>query len=289
MKLVETGRVEAMRRDSLRLRASGLLARSAGVSRSSIESAIGAGRHFPVADEIASHAITERSARSWRDDLKNWRNRVGGALNRTGLEEREFTVLSNDCWGQALYEGYGLPLQTPLIGSGMYADCFIRFLGDIEGYLRSPLRFVRETRHLALGRVRNQRWPWPIAVLRDDVEVHFLHHSSEDACRRAWDAGCEKLQFKRIAVKFSVDKDGATQEHVERFAAMPFERKLLISRNHHPGIACALQTPDYLANGAVMFRRSIKHFDCTHWLNTGEILRSSPRVWMNKAIYARGV
>jgi uncharacterized protein (DUF1919 family) len=214
-------------------------------------------------------------------------------LLRAGLEHREFTVLSNDCWGQALYEGYGLPCQTPLAGGGMYSDCFLRFLGNIEGYLGSRLRFVPKTRYLALGRIRNQRaaqgLPWPIGLLGDDVEVHFLHYRTEDESRRAWDAGCERLNLNRIAVKFSADKDGATQEHVERFVALPFARKLLISRQSFPEIACAVQTPNYVLNGAVMFRRSVRYFDCTHWLNTGEIRRNTPRVWASKAIFARGV
>jgi uncharacterized protein (DUF1919 family) len=228
-----------------------------------------------------------------RHGVLSVRNQLGEVLLRSGLEHREFTVLSNDCWGQALYEGYGLPCQTPLAGSGMHADCFLRFLGDIEGYLRSPLRFIAETRYTAVKRLRSQREAqsglWPIAMLGEDVEVHFLHYRSEDESRRAWDAGCERLNLKRIAVKFSADKDGATQEHIERFAALPFERKLLISRQSLPEIACAVQTPDFVINGAVMFRRSVKYFDCTHWLNTGEILRNTPRVWASKAIFARGV
>jgi uncharacterized protein (DUF1919 family) len=228
-----------------------------------------------------------------RGSVLRLRNRLGAGLLRAGLEHREFTVLSNDCWGQALYEGYGLPCQTPLMGAGMYADCFLRFLGNIEGYLRSSLRFVAETRYAALGRIRSQRAAqnglWPIAVLGDDVEVHFLHFRTEDDSRRSWEAGCERLNLKRIAVKFSADKDGATPEHIGRFAAMPFERKLLISRQSLPGIACAVQTPNYVTNGAVMFRRSVRYFDCTHWLNTGEILRGTPRVWAAKAMFARGV
>lgn len=221
------------------------------------------------------------------------RNRLAASMLRSGLEHREFTVLSNDCWGQALYEGYGLPCQTPFSGAGMYADCFLRFLGDIESYLRSPLQFVPETRYGALGRIRSQRGTrsgrWPIALLHGDVEVHFLHYRTEDESRRAWDTGCERLNLKRLSVKLSADKDGVTLEHVERFAAMPFERKLVLSRQSLPEIACALHTPDYVINGAVMFRRSAKYFDCTHWLNTGEILRNTPRVLACKALFARGV
>jgi len=243
-------------------------------------------------------AITDAPLRSrfrteGRHRVLSVRNQVGAALLRAGLEHREFSVLSNDCWGQALYEGYGLPCQTPLKGAGMYADCFMRFLGNIEGYLRSELRFVPETRYTALGRIRSQRAAqnglWPIAMLGDDVEVHFLHYRTEDESRRSWNAGCERLNLKRISVKFSADKDGATEEHIQRFAAMPFERKLLLSRQNLPAIACAVQTPNYVINGAVMFRRSVKYFDCTHWLNTGEIRRNSPRVWASKAIFARGV
>jgi uncharacterized protein (DUF1919 family) len=263
---------------------------------------------FPIDEKQAINALPAAevnavSPRSVRDEAtltarlrhgtiatRNW---LAASMLRSGLEHREFTVLSNDCWGQALYEGYGLPCQTPLAGAGMHADCFLRFLGDIEGHLKRPLRFIPETRYAAVRRLRGQRGAqngnWPIALLGDDVEVHFLHYQAEDACRRAWDLGCERLNFKRLSVKFSADKDGATAEHMERFAAMPFERKLLISREALPQIACAVQTPNYVINGAVMFRRSAKYFDCTHWLNTGEILRNTPRVLACKALFARGV
>lgn len=225
---------------------------------------------------------------TWKDPLRNARNRLGAVINRIGLDSDQFTVLSNDCWGQALYAGYNLPCQTPFAGSGMYSDCFLRFLGDVEGYLKSPLNFVTQTRYLALQRIRNQRRAWPIAVLGDDVEVHFMHYQSEYASRRAWDAGLDHLHLDRLAVKFTADKDGATEAQVKQFAALPFERKLLLSKRSRPDTACAVHTPEFVINGAVMFRRSLKHFDCTHWLNTGEIVTDTPRVWVNKILYARG-
>jgi uncharacterized protein (DUF1919 family) len=238
-------------------------------------------------DDIAGQ-IPEENLRTWKHSLRDVRNRFGVLVNRVGLENEKFTVLSNDCWGQALYAGYGLPYQTPLVGSGMYSDCFLRFLGDVEGYLRSPLRFVSQTRYAGLQRIRNQRRAWPIAVLRDDVEIHFMHYQSEYTSRRAWEAGLENMHLDRIAVKFTADKDGATEEQVRQFAALPFRRKLLLIRRSRPEIACAVQTPDFVINGAVMFRRSLKYFDCTRWLNTGEIAVDTPRVWVNKLIYARG-
>jgi len=220
---------------------------------------------------------------------KHLRNKMGAVLNRAGLERDDFTVISNDCWGQALYEELGLPNRTPLVGSGMHADCFLRFLGDIPGYLASPLRFVATSRHASVNRLRLRRSIWPMAVLGEDVELHFLHYTTEADSRRAWEEGLRHVNLDRVVVKFTVDKDGALPKHAAQFDRMPFERKLLISAHPHPEISCAVQVPNYVTNGAVMFRRSLRCFDCVHWLNTGEIRRNTPRVLVNKAIYARGV
>jgi uncharacterized protein (DUF1919 family) len=238
----------------------------------------------PVSAPAIVSALQLRGVR-----IKALRNRVGAALNRIGLEHTEFTVISNDCWGQALYQEWGLPCQTPFAGSGMHADCFLRFLEDIPGFLDAPLRFVSLSRHTSVNRLRLRRESWPMAVLGGEVEVHFMHHHNEHDAERTWRRGCELINLDRIAVKFSVDKDGASQEHMARFIRMPFERKLLISERSHPEIDCAIQVPNYVTNGAMMFHRSLRHFDCAHWLNTGQIRRRTPRVMLNKLLYMRGV
>ena len=231
----------------------------------------------------------EPNARTWTSVAKDFRNSLGARLNTLGLEHRDFSIISNDCWGRALYTEWGLPCRTPMAGSGLHADCFLRLLGDIPGYLNAPLHFVPTSRHASVNRLRMRREPWPIAVLRGDVEIHFLHYRTEDQSRRAWDESCQMLNLDRLAVKFTVDKDGATAEHIARFDKMQFDRKLLISERPHPEISCAVQVPHYIINGAMMFRRSLKYFDCAHWLNTGEIRRNTPRVYINKLLYARGV
>jgi uncharacterized protein (DUF1919 family) len=224
----------------------------------------------------------------WKNRLKSIRNRIGSRLNRAGLEYKQFTVLSNDCWAQALYEDFGLPYQSPMIGCGMHADGFLRFLENAEYYLRTPITFIPDSRNAAVRRLRTNRRSWPIGLLGDEVEVHFMQYRSEEDARRTWETGCANLCFDRILVKFSVDKDGATQQHIDRFVSMPFERKLLISAHRHPEIDYAIYAPDYAMNGAFMFRRSLKYFDCAHWVNTGQVRRITPKVMLNKLLYARG-
>jgi uncharacterized protein (DUF1919 family) len=224
----------------------------------------------------------------WSRWIKSQRNRVGAQLNLMGLERTDFTIISNDCWGQALYDEWGLPRRTPMVGAGMRAECFIQFLTDIQGYLESPLRFVSLSRHESINRLRLRRAVWPIGLLRDDVEVHFLHYQSTQGARDAWESGRKLVNFDRLAVKFSVDKDGAVLRHIHEFDRMPFKRKLLISERDHPDIPSAIHVPNYIINGAMMFRRSLGFFDCAHWLNTGEIKRTGARLMLNKLLYARG-
>lgn len=206
-----------------------------------------------------------------------------------GLTHRDFTVLSNDCWGEALYRHWGLPCRTPFRGAGMEAGSFVRFLSDYERYLRQPLRFTSGSMLEAANRVRNARGGWPIGLLGDDVEVHFLHYRSEAEALHAWQEGCRAVNFKRIVVKFSVDKDGARDEHVREFARLPITHKLLLSRRAYPQIPCAVRVSPYVTDGGMMFHRSLRHFDCAHWINTGEVRRYTPTVVLNKLIYMRGV
>lgn len=226
---------------------------------------------------------------TWKGRAKALRNRFGAWINKSGLRDSDFTVISNDCWGEALYADWSLPKRSPFIGLGMIAPCFILFVSDLERYLHQPLRFIPNSRYELLNRVRRRRGNWPMGLLGDDVEICFIHYSTEESARRAWEEGCRRINPRRIVVKFTVDKDGATPEHMAQFDRLPFTHKLLISKERHPEISCAIFTPGYVLNGAMMFHRSLRHFDCAHWLNTGEIRRFTLRVLLNKLIYIRGV
>lgn len=225
---------------------------------------------------------------SWTDRAKALRNRLGARLNKIGLRRHDFSVISNDCWAEELYQDWGIPCRTPFCGLGMGAPSFLRFISDLRRYLQEPIEFVPESRHEIVNRLR-KRGGWPIGLLGGDVEIYFLHYTTEKQARRAWEEGCRSVNLDRIAVKFTVDKDGALPEHIEEFSRLPFERKLMISKESYPAIPCAVRASKYVNNGAIMFRRSLRDFDCAHWLNTGEVRRHTLRVFLNKLLYFRGV
>jgi uncharacterized protein (DUF1919 family) len=220
--------------------------------------------------------------------VKVFRNRIAARLNRLGLKDRDFSILSNDCWAEELYLDWGLACRTPFRGLGMAAPYFLRFVSDLPRYLQAPLEFIPESRHKVVNRLRRE-YGWPIGLLGGDLEIYFLYYHNEEDARRTWEEGCRSINPKRIAVKFTVDKDGSVPEFAEQFSRLPFERKLLLTKLDYPEIPCAVRVSRYVTDGALMFRRSLRDFDCTHWLNTGQIRRRSLRVFLNRILYFRGV
>ena len=53
------------------------------------------------------------------------------------LINKEFTIISNNCWGGMIYESYNLPKMSPTVGLFFMADDFIRFCSDIKRYNHS--------------------------------------------------------------------------------------------------------------------------------------------------------
>jgi uncharacterized protein (DUF1919 family) len=167
------------------------------------------------------------------------------------------------------------------------APCFVDLVSDLQGHLRSPLEFVTRSRYAEVNEYRaKQASPYPIGLLDHRIEIQFLHYRSPEEAREKWERRCRRLNFSRLAVKLSADKDGCTPELVNRFASLPLPRKLVLSARLYSGVDCAVQVRDYITDGMRMYRRSLKFFDLVTWLNDGCICTDSPRVRMNRLLYA---
>ena len=49
-------------------------------------------------------------------------------IRRKGLENTDFTIISNNCWGGMVYESYNLPKQSPTVGLFFMASDYILFV-----------------------------------------------------------------------------------------------------------------------------------------------------------------
>lgn len=55
---------------------------------------------------------------------------------------RDFTIISNNCWGGMIYESYNLPKNSPTVGLFFFAEDYICFLENLKEFVEAPLEFI---------------------------------------------------------------------------------------------------------------------------------------------------
>ena len=88
--------------------------------------------------ERAKALLGERVLAPWWA-FRKWCERRVRDVRRLGLRTRDFTVLSNNCFGGFVYQRYGLPYRTPTAGLFFMPADYLRLLSDPRRYFSAPL------------------------------------------------------------------------------------------------------------------------------------------------------
>lgn len=202
-------------------------------------------------------------------------NKVYCAVARLRLKNHDFTIISNDCWGGGVYEDLRRKYTTPTVGLFFYAPCYIDFLENFNQLIGLDLVFVNMSKYKEANDYRVQNnLHYPIAKLKE-VEIHFLHYSSnEEACNN-WNRRKSRINFNNLFFKFH-DNNLCTPELIERFERLPLseKNKVMFTAKKLINIKSAVFLRKYkgkLFIGDVYsnpwaYRRD---FDVVKWLNRG--------------------
>jgi len=181
-----------------------------------------------------------------------------------------FAILTNNCWGSALYRDLDIPYNTPFVGTLVPPECYLRFVADVPGYLAQPLRFVPTSRY---------GWPlkYPLALL-GDAEIHFMHYRDAAEATDKWTRRLERFPRDPATwrVKFcdhhvSLVPEEATAM-LRAFDATPFPHKITLLGRENPDLASGVVLRECLAAGRVpdghaAYRPSMRYFNAAAWLN----------------------
>jgi uncharacterized protein (DUF1919 family) len=196
---------------------------------------------------------------------------------RRAFRDRDFCIVSNNCWGAHVYQALDRPYQTPFIGLFLMPDCYLNLLENFQDIVRRPLLFKKESRHESINRNRSEtNQLYPIAELAPGVEIQFLHYASEQEALAKWSRRVLRIppptENQKLFFKFC-DRDGLTQNHLERFAALPFEHKVCFTATPQPAYRQVVhirecrekRVPEGLALSGISYR----YFDALDWLKGG--------------------
>ena len=162
--------------------------------------------------------------------LKDRIIRARAPFRRIGLENLDFSILANNCWGGIVSRDRHLPYNSPTCGTYFFSKDYLRFLSDVHRYLDTELEElpVRESRYaeelvslhgenVVLGRM-------------EDVEVVLLHYPDFAEAKEKWDRRKQRIRWDNLLVKYS-DQNGFVPEDFETFRALPFANKLFLTTN----------------------------------------------------------
>lgn len=188
--------------------------------------------------------------------VKRHLKKILAIFYRIGLHNRDFTILSNNCWGGMVYDRYALQYRTPTIGLWMLPKDFIKFLSNIDFYLNLELKQISYKEFhgvdLLIERKKSGRYTFELDDMiigrLGDVDIVFLHYSSfADACLK-WNKRKQRINRQNLIIKFN-DQNGCTSDDFNEFQKLSYENKLFFTSNSK-----------YIGLQNVMFFSKYKHF-----------------------------
>jgi uncharacterized protein (DUF1919 family) len=197
-------------------------------------------------------------------------DRFFSSFQRAKLKNKDFSILGNNCFVGGMYHKFGLPYNTPTIWTYIYPEDYLRFLGNLEWYLKQPLKFKTETNHIMAHRYcKITKFNYPIGVLGDDVEVHFMHYRSQSDALNKWNRRTQRLNLNNLFIVFS-DGSEFKEGMVERYEKLPFKHKIFLSSKPRDS-ACTVFVKDYAdvthVYDSTFNRKYEKYIDLIKWLN----------------------
>lgn len=203
-------------------------------------------------------------------DTRNHLNPYLAPYRQKKLEEKgidkNFTIISNNCWAGLVYQHFGLPYNTPTAGLFFFAQDYIKFVYNIKEYLAKPFEFIslEESRYCeTLKQYGGECVKCPIAVC-GDIEVIFMHYHSPEEAETKWRRRAARINWDNIIYKFS-EMNGCTEEDLRAFDALPAAKKAVFTHQDYglknQVIYTEFKKTGYIPNDTDNFRKYINLYD----------------------------
>ncbi len=181
-----------------------------------------------------------------------------------------FTIISDDCWSYGPYVDFRVKFSTPFIGIRIEPPCYLELLKDIQGYVESPLTFINYSKYNHVNSWREKdRLDFPIARLKNGIELLFVHESNEDIGREKWQRRLTRINWNNLFIKFRESSWGFDPQYLIEFDQLEYEYKICFTMEERPAFDWAISAPDYfqkISSGGNIYEPTKKHFDVKNWI-----------------------
>ncbi len=188
--------------------------------------------------------------------------------DRESLIHKDFSIISNNCWGGVVYDYFGLQYRSPTVGLFFLSDDYLKFVSNMRRYLSMNLDFIsvkEANRYDECKGYISALGNYPIGRL-GDLNLHFLHYKSEEEAYNKWNRRKARINWNKLIVKNST-QNLWTEEEMCKFSRMPYNNLVLFSNKRIAGISKQV----YFSDGDDSIQETDKYplyFDTLDYLNS---------------------
>jgi uncharacterized protein (DUF1919 family) len=192
---------------------------------------------------------------------------ISGLIFRSRLTNKDFSIVSNDCWGGQVYKALQLKYKTPFVGLMLMSPCYIKMIRKLRFYLSQELTFTEKSRYQNIEGMRAKyHMTYPIGLLNNEIEVHFFHYGSAEEARSKWTRRIQYFNWNNVFIKYDATKDLATVEDLMQFDDLLYP-KVSFGFKDQPTITSYVKVTHWSFDAVKAYAVTHRFFDVIGWLN----------------------
>lgn len=164
--------------------------------------------------------------------LKKIRKKLQLLLNKFGskqrfkkLNNRDITIISNNCFAGITYEYLNLPFLSPTIGLYFFAPEYLKFIKNLKHYAESELKQLKASDSKYYSELKKLNQEHCIIGIIEDVEIVFLHYESFEEAKSKWERRCKRINYDNLIFKFN-DQNLCTEKELLEFKNFKAKNKI---------------------------------------------------------------
>ena len=147
--------------------------------------------------------LIKRQMHQYRMKFRKIVNCIFGKFRRFWLNNTDFTIISNNCWGGVIYEYFNIQKNSPTIGMYFFAEEYIKFIINLKYYLSLKLEIItyEDSKYKDILVRKNQKHC--LIGKLNDVEFVLLHYRNADEAIEKWERRCKRVNYDNLIFKMS--------------------------------------------------------------------------------------
>ena len=168
-------------------------------------------------------------------------NKIKCFYRRLKIKHKDFSIISNNCWGGFIYQHFGLEYTTPTIGLFIYEKDYVKFCANLKHYLSLQLEFIDVEHSKYYDKVTNNHTKeitYPIARL-GDIEVFFMHYHSQQEAVEKWERRKQRINYDKLLFKIS-ERNDCDEDTLLNFINLNHKNKICFTHNDYNDNHCVI-------------------------------------------------